>query len=70
MRGLPDGSAGLPRRCAPRNDKGGKWRAGTLPLGCRVAALLAMTTGGTGLGGVGRVPVFGYIPTTLSLRAR
>ena len=28
MRGLPDGSAGLPRRCAPRNDKGGKWRAG------------------------------------------
>ena len=23
MRGLPDGSAGLPRRCAPRNDRFG-----------------------------------------------
>ncbi|MBC8348284.1 MAG: hypothetical protein H8E24_06640 [Verrucomicrobia bacterium] len=24
---LPNGSAGLPRRYAPRNDNGGEWRA-------------------------------------------
>ena len=45
MRGLPGGSAGLPRRGAPRNDNGG--RDGTRRLDCRVGALplLAMTTG-------------------------
>jgi hypothetical protein len=33
MRGMPDGSAGLPRRCAPRNDKGedGNGRGGFRP---------------------------------------
>ena len=32
-----------------------------IPLDCRVAALLAMTKGRTGMGEVGRVPVFGHI---------
>jgi hypothetical protein len=33
MRGLPNDSAGLPRRCAPRNDKreDGNGRGGTRP---------------------------------------
>jgi hypothetical protein len=61
MRWLPDGFAGLPRRCAPRNDNGESGgRGGARSLDCRVATLLAMTTGGSG-GRGGRVPVFGRI---------
>ena len=41
-----------------------------VPLDCRVATLLAMTSGGTGMGEVLRVSVFGRIPPALSLRAR
>ena len=73
MRGLPYAVAGLPRRgfAPPRNDKEGSGeRGGMVPLDCRVATLLAMTSGGTGMGGVLRVTVFGRIPPALSLRAR
>jgi hypothetical protein len=55
-------SAGLPRRYAPRNDNAKTWGMLKRPPDCRVAALLAMTTGRTGMGEVGSVPVFGRIP--------
>ena len=40
--GLPDGSAGLPRRCAPRNDKGG---GGQPTLGLRLLGLARLRLG-------------------------
>jgi hypothetical protein len=46
MRGMPDATAGLPRRYAPRNDNAKIWGMPKRPLDCRVAALLAMTKGG------------------------
>ena len=39
--------------------------AGWFRLDCRVATLLAMTTAGTGMGEVGRVPAFGRIPSVV-----
>jgi hypothetical protein len=43
-------SAGLPRRCAPRNDNAKTWGMLKRSLDCRVATLLAMTKGRTGMG--------------------
>ncbi len=60
--GRPDGSAGLPRRYAPRNDNAKTWGMLKRSLDCRVAALLAMTKGRTGMGQVMRVLLFGRIP--------
>ena len=62
MRGLPDATAGLPRRCAPRNDNAKTWGMPKRSLDCRVATLLAMTKGRTGMGEMMRVPFFGCVP--------
>ena len=50
--GCPMVPTGLPRRGAPRNDNAKTWGMPKRSLDCRVAALLAMTTGGTEMGEV------------------
>jgi hypothetical protein len=67
--GCPMVPTGLPRRGAPRNDNAKTWGMPKRSLDCRVAALLAMTKGGTGMGEVVRHG-FRMPGPVLSLRGR